>query len=294
MMDEQRIRDALRAGPPFATTYHPRTLELDNADGVRYGRRPPTLSRMALASSVVVAAVAVALAMASLVARNVADPPAVAPNSPIPPVRPSPDLGWLHAERSEPVPPAGDVVLELDPPGYGYATVDPRGDTATPAIDITKVTLRRTTSVVDGGNAVPTGVAAFLSFELAADGTPPTRTAYGVVLDVDRDGIGDYMLGMDNDTHMTPGHTEWIGELSTGEVSVSRAGEPYGHEAFGSYVEGWFPGESPDWGNLIAVGRPAEATIRLYFWAATVIDGQMVVDYAPDADWITYPRGPDE
>jgi hypothetical protein len=107
---------------------------------------------------------------------------------------------------------------------------------------------------------------------------------YGIVLDVDSDGVADYRYGVDNfDPGLGPFPHDpgrlWRADLHTGQVEVVAV-----PQASDSTLAGWFP----------ALDSPGDAGFhfknlsgRFYVWASLIQDGQVVAtDYAPDTGWL--------
>jgi hypothetical protein len=120
--------------------------------------------------------------------------------------------------------------------------------------------------------------------------------AYGVVLDMDGDGVGDRRLGMDNALGPIQagdggGHREWIADLTTGEITAFSA--PYGHDAFGVGIDSYYIGETyegrdgPEVRSDALWLRIQTGDYSYYAWASLIRDGELVAtDFAPDEGWI--------
>ena len=118
--------------------------------------------------------------------------------------------------------------------------------------------------------------------------------AYGVVFDVDRDGVPDWRYGIDNmpvDATGERPHRAWVTDLHTGRTE-SAAGPPYGGVVGDSFYLGL--GHTGAAFNMTASGRPGQCPdvrcpgratdVRFYAWASVIQDGRVVAtDYAPDA-----------
>ena len=203
---------------------------------------------------------------------------------------PSDPRTWLAAVRPEGLP-RPNVELQPDagncnPAGGGRSLVhvDALGELGPEApawVDLTCVMVR-TESLIPFAE----GVGAWIEYDVLAGPTEPA--AYGIVIDVDHDGTGDYMLGIDNSTPAPLSHAEWIAELATSTVSVSEDPRAFGHEAFSTRVEGWYPGDGPNLLFFASRHVPGEGSLRFYFWAASVSDGRLLTDYAPNTDWINF------
>jgi hypothetical protein len=131
-------------------------------------------------------------------------------------------------------------------------------------------------------------------------------TAYGVVVDDDRDGVPDWRYGIDN-LPRTPGdekghHREWRTDLHTGrtEWAVDSDGA-----RVSTYLETGYPAEGDREGFRTGrdgarfrfghvsdttqgtVTRGVKVNMPLYAWASVIVDGRVVAtDYAPDAGWL--------
>ena len=158
--------------------------------------------------------------------------------------------------------------------------VDPSGDTGSavvPWVDIKELTFC--------GHAC-------LSIKLVSDSPPtvdPARQwiAYGVVADIDRDGVPDWRYGTDNmPVDETTGywpHRWWRTDLHTGQTEM----------ATGDVV--WLPSGTMFYGGpeRLAFGSDSTRGLvgqlpeRFYAWASQIQDGRVVAtDYAPDAGWL--------
>ncbi len=105
------------------------------------------------------------------------------------------------------------------------------------------------------------------AIDLAATVSPVPRVedtwiAYGLVLDVDRDFVADYRIGVDNASDEN--RREWITELATGET-FANVGPPYGLDAFGMTIETTYLGadEARDVIVSITDERPSLLLLRL-------------------------------
>jgi hypothetical protein len=165
------------------------------------------------------------------------------------------------------------------------------GSDATPYVDIRDVTA--------GTKA--------LSFDLISKppNVDPSQAwiAYGVVVDVDRDGVPDWRYGMDNlpraagedQTH----HRAWRTNLHTGltEFNSNAWGgdemDQVGNGHFGSSYPATENGPSflfYETGDVTGGGGfklGAKQDKPFYVWASAIVDGQVVAtDYAPDTGWL--------
>lgn len=140
------------------------------------------------------------------------------------------------------------------------------------------------------------GIASY-SIELAGGvplpSTDPTSRwiAYGIVVDVDGDGIADERVGIDN---MPDGnHRAWSTDLRTGRTKW-KAGPGYGlvyddGAALGGLgLDTWFPSVTEETENVIL--RYSGGSGRFYAWASVIEEGRVVAtDYAPDVGWLVEP-----
>lgn len=157
---------------------------------------------------------------------------------------------------------------------------DPVGDvpSAMPWVDIRSVGLQDTAT--DYVNMIGLSVAGGLAV------IPPPETSwisYGVVLDLNADGLPDQRVGIDNSL---PGvdHREWITDLATGRTEVNRTGVFGGFGAFGTRVETWFVDANALPGLWV---KREPGGIRFYAWASIISDGRIIAtDFAPDSGWI--------
>jgi hypothetical protein len=129
--------------------------------------------------------------------------------------------------------------------------------------------------------------------------------AYGVVLDVDRDGVPDWRYGIDNLPDATgeealnggAPHRAWRTDLHTGRTE--RLYGPGYEDDLDPFFRGSYPaGASGVDARFAFGGRPdvagkpnlkvgIELDMPLYTWASVIQDGRVVAtDYAPDAGWL--------
>jgi hypothetical protein len=201
----------------------------------------------------------------------------------------APDSGWLEIPgrvnpdrpgplRPEPVGGAPGVV------GDQGSHTDPIGDAGTPPVelvDIVQVEYRQ-------GCWLTLTTEACVSFDVAAELPMPLPDpgelwlGYGLVVDTDGDGAGDWRYGMDNvgndDVQM------WRTDLATGVTQAA----PVGVAEDPDLMDVVLP---PQVGSDVASGhiyvpRDEGQGFRFYVWASTVSDGTGAVDYAPDSGWL--------
>jgi hypothetical protein len=196
------------------------------------------------------------------------------------------DEAWPRPTREEPL--GRSVVVPWQLGGELRTFTDTIGESGlSVGIDLSTIKVHRMATTEDGR-----GVALYFNLvEGRPDPDPRDRIfAYGVVLDINADGIPDYRIGMDN----TAGdrHREWISNLATGEAAIN-PGATYGWNAFGHWTDTYFPGQEDalDMGHLIAtLGDPGT---RFYVWASVIENGgTAVTDYAPDSGWLTHDPNP--
>jgi hypothetical protein len=195
------------------------------------------------------------------------------------------DDAWPGPTRAEP--PGRGVVRPWRPGAERLTFADTIGEPGLfEGIDLSMIDVQRWST--DGGDGVA------LYFDLVEgrnDSDPNDRIfAYGLVIDVNADGIPDYRIGMDNT--LGHKHREWISNLATGQAAIN-PGPGYGWHAFGYFTDTFFPGqeEALDMGRLLAtIGVPET---RFYVWASVIENGgRAVTDYAPDSGWLTHNPDP--
>jgi hypothetical protein len=199
------------------------------------------------------------------------------------PVRPEPDGGATDVPIRLKVPPPEDPVSSTccTSPEFGRFT-DPSGDTESsvlPWVDIKEVTFC--------GSAC-------LTINRVSQSLPevnPTEQwiAYGIVADIDRDGIPDWRYGVDN-AIVAPGCADpsprvWRTDLHTGRTEWAAdtclLSFPGGIFARGTHNALRFGGESTGGRTYGALPE------RFYVWASVIQDGRVVAtDYAPDVGWL--------
>ena len=204
------------------------------------------------------------------------------------------DEDWPASVRSEPV--GGAPVLPLEEAQRSGRVLnvyeDPSGDTGSavlPWIDIREVQIN------EGGTD--------LWIELAANLPPAVDPSelwivYGLVADIDSDGVPDVRYGMDNLPRSPvdePGyHREWRTDLHTGRTLVGESydllGEVFLHTSWPGVTQfnglgalfDFGGGETTTGGTF---GGRLEAP--LYVWASVIENGRVIAtDYAPDVGWL--------
>ena len=171
----------------------------------------------------------------------------------------------------------GGVVHRMLAEGDVHSWDDP-SDSAEPWADLTRVSHHPSN-------------AGHWNFDLAASTAYEAQAgevvAYGLVFDVDADGVADYEVGVDNGAPRQGNLRAWVTDLATGE-KVERVEAPYG-----APVEFSHPAESGGLPVLTFLNGTAPRrldldTLRYYAWTTLTRDGVLVArDYAPDTGWIT-------
>ena len=203
---------------------------------------------------------------------------------------------WPGPIRVEPASGSANVPVEIDMAAsdslYFHDQEGDIGD-APSWLDITTVVVMGAESGY-GGDSVGVG------FDLAGNLPSPIPDpneqwiAYGLVVDVDGDGVADVRIGMANFSTTAKEHRVWRTDLATGETS-HKAGPPYG--AVGNFgIDSYYPfPENHRWGDGWAVigWLPDERNFRFYIWASQIENAEIIAtDFAPDQGWIdARPRG---
>ena len=135
--------------------------------------------------------------------------------------------------------------------------------------------------------------------------------AYGIVTDVDRDGVPDWRYGIDNTPIDAADHGPptrgWRTNLHTGQTD---AGPEHDEMVWSAYGEGTPMGRAPksvyprrgsDVGFLFGGAFEttqgssrwgSELDVPFYTWASVIVDGVVVAtDYAPDTGWLVATGG---
>lgn len=131
---------------------------------------------------------------------------------------------------------------------------------------------------------------------VAADLEPGLLIAYGLVLDTTGDGVGDYLIGINNDAPDRGDFHVWVTDLATGDTD-EQIGPPYGLPIEFVHPDESEPGVGLGTRTMVFSFLPGSApadldphTVRFYAWASATLDGEVVAwDYAPDAGWMTEP-----
>ena len=188
----------------------------------------------------------------------------------------APDTGWFATSSWSPQSPLDSWPerVRLEPTGAGLVTVNEADDLAEFAygnrewLDIFRVS--------DG------------AIDLAAtlSPVPPVEDAwiaYGLVIDVDKDFVADYRIGVDNASEDS--RREWITDLATGQTSAN-VGQPYGLDAFGMTIDTRYFGSNEARDIIVSITDDGPG-FYYYAWASAIESGQLVgTDYAPGLGWL--------
>lgn len=123
-------------------------------------------------------------------------------------------------------------------------------------------------------------------------GSDRDRDAYGLVLDVDRDSVADYEVGLSNQGRRRGQFRAWLTNLASG-ANEEQVGPPYGFPVEFSHPDEGGPGFDGPTVVLTFLEAPegvSSRTVRFYAWASHTEAGEVVAwDYAPDARWLGAP-----
>ena len=112
--------------------------------------------------------------------------------------------------------------------------------------------------------------------------------AYGIVADIDGDGVPDRRYGFDNTQVDAKGvwhYRWWITDLHTGRTDWA-SGPPYGISVGKTEFYGG-PGRFVFGADVAGGGTSGGLPKRFYVWASVIQDGRVVAtDYAPDVGWL--------
>jgi hypothetical protein len=189
-------------------------LELDHVE------RPALLGRCFSKLAFVVGVVCAACGMP-------ADSPAPGNDDEVAPLPVRHDDAWSGPTRGEP--PGPGLVRPWRQGAERFTFTDTIGEPGLfEGIDLSIVEVQRWETSDDGR-----GVALYFDLlEALPDSDPSDRTfAYGVVIDVNADGIPDYRIGMDNT--LGGKHREWISNLAMGQAAIN-PGPGYGWAPLGT------------------------------------------------------------
>jgi hypothetical protein len=110
---------------------------------------------------------------------------------------------------------------------------------------------------------------------------------YGLVFDVDEDGVADYWAAINNDAPQPGDYRVWVTDLDTGDKREQVAG-PYGFPIEFSHPDG--SGRNQMLFTFLSGSTPygvRSDAMRFYAYASTTDNGQVVAwDYAPDFGWL--------
>jgi hypothetical protein len=192
---------------------------------------------------------------------------------------------WPAPLRVE-LPDAGVEAVEGVAPGWRSFS-DTEGDTTPAEVDI---------SAIHIGLGCVGGEPKLRCIELALAGSledpiPLPEDAwygFGIVLDVDSDGVPDYRYGVDNsDPGVGPidgscgcrvrGRV-WRADLRTGDVEVVAISQATDDTLLGEFPQSDFP---------LAIFHLKNLGGRFYAWSSLIADGRVVAtDYAPNVGWL--------
>jgi hypothetical protein len=198
---------------------------------------------------------------------------------------PAPESDWPGPLREEP--PCGSPDALVIAVGETTTTFDdPAADAGVDApdeIDIDELQIATERDVAEPGlpNGITIVAAEPINFETAPDSP---RLGYGVVLDLDGDGIADQRIGIENALFAETFRT-WLTDLATGQTATF---DGSGSES-GLSVDANVTGEGTIMVRLSPIGQqtPAVKAIRFYAWASAIDEGgQISTDFAPDDGWI--------
>lgn len=196
---------------------------------------------------------------------------------------------WPGGVRPEAVGDSFDVSTTILGPENRLRYLDEGGEALTdaPWVDLTYIDLQQSFVGTDGVS---------IRIQLAGGGAAPELDprqrwiGYGVVIDLDGDGIGDRRVGMDNARTLGT-RREWVSDLGTGEVVVNPGG--FGYAGLNTWFDTSYAGEGgrTDTARLIVGQGCGQRGLRFYVWASTIEGGHVVNDYLPSRGWINHPPG---
>jgi hypothetical protein len=127
-----------------------------------------------------------------------------------------------------------------------------------------------------------------------AAGLDPAKTliSYGLVFETTGDGIGDYIVGINNDAPKRGDLRVWVTDVASGRTE-EQIGPPYGFPIEFSHpdeVQGQQPG-APIGLLFTFLGGSAPAGLTgsspFYAWSSVTAGDEVIAwDYAPDASWL--------
>ncbi len=192
---------------------------------------------------------------------------------------------WPAPPRVE-IPGAGvETAEQVSSQWRSYA--DTQGDTTPAEVDISSIHVGLGCV---GGEPKLRCIEMALAGQLA-DPLPLPEDAwygYGIVLDVDSDGVPDYRYGVDNTVtgvgpidglngSPMPGRV-WRADLRTGDVEVVAAAQASDDTLLGELPNGDFS---------LAIFHLKNLGGRFYGWSSLIADGRVVAtDYAPNVGWL--------
>jgi hypothetical protein len=210
--------------------------------------------------------------------------------TPLPTVEPSPApalITWTSRSFDEDWP----APLRVESPGAGVVPDGSHGN-YTDALGDTTPDYKSEVDIVSVNAFLgcQAGLPKLRCIEMALSGQLPDPLpqpadawyAYGIVLDVDSDGVPDYRYGVDNTPPEVlgadwPSGRIWRADLRTGEVVVVTA-----RQASDDTLLAELPGSFP-----VAFFHIKGLGGRFYGWSSLIADGRVVAtDYAPDVGWL--------
>jgi len=127
-----------------------------------------------------------------------------------------------------------------------------------------------------------------------AAGLDPANTliSYGLVFETTGDGIGDYIVGINNDAPKRGDFRVWVTDVASGRTE-EQIGPPYGFPIEFSHpdeVQGQQPGAPIGLlFTFLSGSAPAGLTgsSPFYAWSSVTAGDEVIAwDYAPDASWL--------
>lgn len=178
-------------------------------------------------------------------------------------------------------------VMREDQVGQGFRWRDGR-DVTNGAVDFASVGMNDT--------GQPSWRIELAAWPPPAAGLGDTLISYGLVFDTTGDGVGDYVVGINNDAPRPGDFRVWVTDVASG-ATEEQIGGPYGIP-----IEFSHPNERE---RERIPGQPAEVVFTFlgdsappgltgaspfYAWASLRLGGEVVAwDYAPDASWVSAP-----
>ena len=115
------------------------------------------------------------------------------------------------------------------------------------------------------------------------------------MFDTTRDGVADYVVGIDNDAPKPGEYHTWVTDLATGETDEGIE-PPYGFPGDFGYPDDQKKDPAGPSTATFAflrgskLGDPNLVGARWYAWTSVSRDGEILAnDYAPDTGWMSSP-----